>query len=220
MSTDDDLASPDEARVLGPAIEALLLLATEPLPEIALAEAVEAPVAAVRRVLQGLAAFYDQTGRGFQLREIAGGWQYATRPDQAELISRWVVEGQQNRLTQAGLETLAVIAYTQPVPRSRIAAVRGVNVDGVVRTLLARGLVAETGQDATTGAGLLTTTDYFLERLGLTSLSDLPPIAPHLPDATDLEAELTALAIVPEAGQNPHEPGPVQSGPGTMHDLQ
>ncbi|GAA2178760.1 hypothetical protein GCM10009785_02690 [Brooklawnia cerclae] len=201
----DEPAATDDPRALGAALEALLLLATEPLAEVVLAEAVDVPVAAVGHVLHDLATFYDATGRGFQLRRIAGGWQYATRPEQAELVSRWVVEGQQNRLTQAALETLAVIAYMQPVPRSRVSAVRGVNVDGVVRTLLARDLVAEQGQDAVTGAGLLTTTDYFLERLGLASLSDLPPIAPHLPEASDLEAELAALAIVPEISEENHE---------------
>ncbi len=186
------------AASLEPDLEALLLLATEPLPVSALAEAVDAPVEVVHQALHKLADFYDQTGRGFQLRQIAGGWQYATRPAQAEMISRWVVDGQQNRLTQASLETLAVIAYSQPVSRSRVSGVRGVNVDGVVRTLLGRGLITEASHDETTGAGLLITTDYFLERLGLASLDDLPPIAPHLPEAADLEAELAALAIIPD----------------------
>ena len=140
-----------------------------------------------------------------QLRQVAGGWRYGTRPAQAELISRWVIEGQQNRLTQASLETLAVIAYSQPVSRSRVSAVRGVNVDGVVRTLLARGLVTESGHDDSTGAGLLSTTDYFLERLGLAAVSDLPPIAPHLPEAADLAAELAALAIIPDDVEETYE---------------
>jgi segregation and condensation protein B len=181
-----------------PGLEALLLVATEPLPVELLAEAVDAPVEQVSAALERLAGFYEQTGRGFQLRQVAGGWQYATRPEQAELISAWVVDGQQNRLTQAALETLAVIAYSQPVSRSRVSAVRGVNVDGVVRTLLSRGLITEQSHDQTTGAALLGTTDYFLERLGLASLDELPPIAPLLPEAADLEAELTALAIIPE----------------------
>lgn len=179
-------------------LEALLIIATEPLPAELLASAVDAPIGAVRQTLEELRDFYDRTGRGFRLREIAGGWQYATRPEQAELISQWVIEGQQNRLSQASLETLAVIAYAQPVSRSRVSAVRGVNVDGVVRTLIARGLVSETARDETSGAGLLGTTDYFLERLGLASLEDLPPIAPHLPEAADLAAELSNLAIIPD----------------------
>lgn len=181
-----------------PELEALLLLATEPLPVVVLAETVRQPESVVTEALVDLKDFYDRTGRGFQLREVAGGWQYATRPEQADLISRWVVEGLQNRLSQASMETLAVIAYSQPVARSRVSAVRGVNVDGVVRTLIARGLIAEQDRDESTGAGLLCTTDYFLERLGLASLDDLPPIAPHLPEAADLAAELSALAIIPD----------------------
>lgn len=142
---------------------------------------------------------------GFNQLTPLGELRYGTRAAQAELISRWVIEGQQNRLTQASLETLAVIAYSQPVSRSRVSAVRGVNVDGVVRTLLARGLVTESGHDDSTGAGLLSTTDYFLERLGLAAVSDLPPIAPHLPEAADLAAELAALAIIPDDVEETYE---------------
>ncbi|MDR2620007.1 MAG: SMC-Scp complex subunit ScpB [Propionibacteriaceae bacterium] len=174
-------------------LEAVLLLADEPLEVARLSEAVAAPPGDVSAALAALADFYDTTGRGFCLREVAGGWRYYTRPEHAEMLSRWVVEGRQNVLSQAGLETLAVIAYTQPTTRARIGAVRGVNVDSAVRTLLARGLIAETGNDSDTGAGLLTTTTYFLERLGLNSLDDLPPAAPLLPDASALEAELAAL---------------------------
>ncbi|WP_341728341.1 SMC-Scp complex subunit ScpB [Brooklawnia sp.] len=179
-------------------LEALLLMASEPLPVVLLAETLGRPAKVVTEALGELKRFYDRTARGFQLREVAGGWQYATRTAQADLIARWVIEGQQNRLSQASLETLAVIAYSQPVARSRVSAVRGVNVDGVVRTLMARGLIAEQERDEITGAGLLRTTDYFLERLGLASLDDLPPIAPHLPEAADLAAELSALAIIPD----------------------
>lgn len=205
MTQTQNLAVGDDSDRLAAELEALLLLATEPLPLAVLAEAVETPSGIVQQTLGRLADFYDQTGRGFQLRQIAGGWQYATRTEHAELISRWVIEGQQNRLTQASLETLAVIAYSQPVSRSRISAVRGVNVDGVVRTLVARGLVTELGHDQNTGAVLLGTTDYFLERCGLASLDDLPPIAPHLPEAADLAAELAELAIIPEHVEDSNE---------------
>lgn len=183
----------DEAD-LAPALEALLLSATEPMPAVVLAEAAQAPTELVERVLDELADFYTTSGRGFQLRRIGGGWQYATRPEHHELISRWVIEGQQNRLTQAALETLAVIAYLQPVSRARVSGVRGVNVDGVVRTLLARDLIAEDGHDEITGAATLRTTEYFLQRLGLADLDELPDLAPYLPDATALEAELSELA--------------------------
>lgn len=179
---------------LQPNLEALLLLAEEPLPTVLLAQAVRAPEPLVDEALRSLAQWYDQTGRGFQLRNVGGGWRYATRQAQADLISRWVVEGRQSRLSQASLETLAVIAYLQPVSRSRVSAVRGVNVDGVVRKLLDRELVVEDGNDDQTGAATLATTDYFLARLGLESLDDLPGLAPYLPNATELEAELAAVA--------------------------
>lgn len=182
------------AEEIRPQLEALLLLATEPVAPALLAQIVEAPQDVVEAALGELATWYERTGRGFQLQNVGGGWRYATRPEHAQVIRRWVVEGQQNKLSQAGLETLAVIAYMQPVSRSRVSAVRGVNVDGVVRTLLARGLVTQDGNDDATGAATLRTTGYFLERLGLASLADLPPIAPLLPEASQLEAELINLA--------------------------
>lgn len=189
-------------------IEALLMMATEPMPPEALADATRASDDAVAQALEELTEFYDETGRGFQLVNIAGGWRYATRPEHDEIIKTWIVEGQQNKLTQASLETLAVIAYMQPVSRSRVSAVRGVNVDGVVRTLIARGLVVQEGNDEQTGASMLSTTDYFLERLGLASLTDLPPIAPLLPDANLLEQELAGLVEQnPEAAMKENSEG-------------
>ena len=179
-------------------LEAILIMATEALSVEELAHAVSAEESVVREALEALSEFYNETGRGFQLRNVAGGWRYATRPEHEEVIKPWIIEGQQNKLTQASLETLAVIAYMQPVSRSRVSAVRGVNVDGVVRTLIARGLVEQEGNDEQTGATMLRTTDYFLERLGLASLADLPPIAPLLPDANQLEQELAGLAGEPE----------------------
>jgi segregation and condensation protein B len=135
------------------ALEALLLMATEPLPAVELAQAVGVPVAAVESALLSLAAFYDETGRGFELRHVGSGWRYYTRPEHAPVVNRYVLEGQHGRLTQAALETLAVVAYLQPATRSRISAVRGVNVDGVVRTLLARDL--SSGQVATSVSAAL-----------------------------------------------------------------
>ena len=179
-------------------LEAILIMATEALSVEELAHAVSAEEAVVREALEALSEFYNETGRGFQLRNVAGGWRYATRPEHEEVIKTWIIEGQENKLTQASLETLAVIAYMQPVSRSRVSAVRGVNVDGVVRTLIARGLVEQEGNDEQTGATMLRTTDYFLERLGLASLADLPPIAPLLPDANQREQELAGPAGEPE----------------------
>ena len=124
---------------------------------------------------------------------MAGGWRYYTREEYAAVVEAFVLEGQQARLTQAALETLAVVAYKQPVSRARVSAIRGVNVDGVMRTLLTRGLVEEAGQDDETGANLYRTTSYFLERIGVTSLDELPELAPYLPDMDDLEDELAEM---------------------------
>lgn len=184
---------PDATEVSG-ALEALLLLADEPMGELTLAEAVGAPEAVVLEALEALATFYDETGRGFELRRVGGGWRYWTRVEHADVIAAHVVSGQSGRLSQAALETLAVIAYQQPVSRGRVAAIRGVNVDGVIRTLLARGLIEEAGHDVDTGAALFATTREFLEKMGLAGLDDLPPLAPHLPEVEELEAELSALA--------------------------
>jgi segregation and condensation protein B len=198
--------TPTAAEISG-ALEALLLLAEEPRRTDELAAAVGAPETVVGEALAALVAFYDETGRGFELRQVGGGWRYYTREEHAELIAASVLEGQQSRLSQAALETLAVIAYTQPISRGRVSAVRGVNVDGVIRTLIARGLIEEAGHDADSGAVVFATTSYFLERMGLRSLDDLPALAPHLPDAEVLEAELGQLAT-PPAGDDHGRPDP------------
>ncbi len=181
------------SETLAPALEALLMLATEPMAAAELAEATGEPEAEVTGALRELAAFYDSTGRGFELRHVGGGWRYYTRSEHAELIASWLLEGQRGTLSQAALETLAVVAYLQPISRGRVSAVRGVNVDGVMRTLATRELIEEVGRDEETGAHLFGTTGYFLERMGLASIEELPPLAPHLPDAGALEAELANL---------------------------
>jgi segregation and condensation protein B len=168
-------------------LEAVLLVTDEPVPAVTLAQVVERPTEEVERALGGLAAEYAQQGRGFELRTAAGGWRLYTRGDCAPWVERFVLDGQQARLTQAALETLAVIAYRQPVTRARVSAVRGVNVDGVVRTLVARGLVTEAGPDAESGGTLYVTTPLMLEKLGLDALSDLPSLAPLLPEIEDME---------------------------------
>ena len=171
---------------LRPSLEALLMIADQPLDETTLATAVGHPVADVTGALTELAAEYAEQGRGFELRNVAGGWRYYTREELAPVVEAFVLDGQQARLTQAALETLAVVAYRQPVSRARVSAIRGVNVDGVMRTLLTRGLVEEAGHDHSSGAHLYRTTSYFLERIGVTSLDDLPELAPYLPDLDDL----------------------------------
>lgn len=175
------------------ALEALLLLADEPMPIITLAQATRRPIEEVEPAVHALAEEYTEQGRGFDLREVAGGWRFYTRLECSPLIERWVLDGQQARLTQASLETLAVIAYQQPVSRGRVSAVRGVNVDGVIKTLLTRGLIEEAGTDDDSQAILYRTTGYFLERLGISSLEELPPLAEHLPDLGDLEEVLDSV---------------------------
>src|SRR6478672_11099585 len=174
---------------LRPALEAVLMVADQPLDDSTLATAVGYPVIEVVDALTALAEEYDESGRGFELRNVAGGWRFYTREEFAPVVERFVLEGQQARLTQAALETLAVVAYKQPVSRSRVSAIRGVNVDGVMRTLLTRGLVEEAGNDAETGAHLYRTTSYFLERIGVTSLDQLPELAPFVPDMDDSDLE-------------------------------
>ena len=171
---------------LRPSLEAILMVADQPLDQVTLASAVGYPVEEVATALADLAGEYDEQGRGFELRSVAGGWRYYTREEFAPVVEAFVLDGQQARLTQAALETLAVVAYKQPISRARVSAIRGVNVDGVMRTLLTRGLVEEAGQDGETGANLYRTTSYFLERIGVTSLDDLPELAPYLPDLNDL----------------------------------
>jgi segregation and condensation protein B len=177
---------PATDRTLG-ALEAVLMVADEPVPAAGLAAAVALPVTEVEEALRGLAAEYrGQRGgraRGFELREVGGGWRIYSAPAHADVVGTFVLDGQTARLTQAALETLAIVAYRQPISRGRIAAVRGVSVDGVVRTLLSRGLIEEAGHDGVGGATIYRTSRYFLERFGLRSLEDLPPLAPYLPEA-------------------------------------
>lgn len=175
------------------ALEALLLLADEPMSMMTLAQATRLPVETVEPVVKELAAEYTEQERGFDLREVAGGWRFYTRAECSPLIERWILDGQQAKLTQASLETLAVIAYQQPVSRGRVSAVRGVNVDGVIKTLLTRGLIEEAGTDDDSQAILYRTTGYFLERLGISSLEELPPLAEHLPDLGDLDEVLDSV---------------------------
>jgi segregation and condensation protein B len=184
-------AQDDPASSLGlrACLEAILLVADEPVAENLLAQIVERPTSEIAATLRELSADYTAEQRGFDLREVAGGWRFYTRAEFAGVVERFVSDGQEVRLTQAALETLAVVAYRQPVSRARVSAVRGVNCDGVMRTLVLRGLVEEAGTDAETGAILFQTTNYFLERIGLARLSDLPDLAPFLPDHLDDELD-------------------------------
>ena len=206
---------------LHPALEAVLMVADQPLDHLTLAQAVGHPPVDVEEALVELAGQYDADGRGFELRNVGGGWRYFTREAMAPAVERFVLEGQQARLTQAALETLAVVAYRQPISRSRISAIRGVNVDGVVRTLVTRGLLEEAGADAESGAVLYRTSSYFLERMGLASLEEMPEIAPLLPGIDDMDddvPEVAAPALTADADQVLDEPADQTEEPGDRAD--
>ncbi|WP_131737377.1 SMC-Scp complex subunit ScpB [Actinomadura roseirufa] len=182
MTEEPAPAGEAEAPGVRASIEAVLLVVDEPVAEITLAQLLERPRAEIGAALRELSAEYTAQGRGFDLREAAGGWRFYTRDACAPVVERFVTDGQQARLTQAALETLAVVAYRQPVSRARVSAIRGVNSDGVMRTLMLRGLIQDVGQEPETQAHLYRTTGYFLERLGLRDLDELPELAPYLPD--------------------------------------
>jgi segregation and condensation protein B len=182
-----DLPDLTEDAALDAALESLLLVVDTPAAEEVLATAVRQPVPRVTDALRRLSDRYTSERRGIDLRRVGDGWRFYTREQYAPFVERLLLDGQRSRLTRAALETLAVIAYRQPVTRSRVAAVRGVNVDGVIRTLLARGLIEEQGTDPDTGGIRYRTTELFLERLGLASLAELPPIAPLLPEVDSID---------------------------------
>ncbi|HEY0402753.1 MAG TPA: SMC-Scp complex subunit ScpB [Blastococcus sp.] len=178
-----ELRSPEE---LSGGLEALLFVMDDAVDEDTLAAALRCTVGQVGAGLADLAAGYDERRSGLTLRKVGEGWRLYTREEHAGVVERYLVDGQRSRLSQAALETLAVIAYRQPVTRARVSGIRGVGVDGVMRTLLSRGLVHEVGTDPDSGGGLYATTPLFLERLGLRSLADLPELAPLLPETSTM----------------------------------
>ena len=168
------------------ALEAILTVAETPLTLVTLAGALEVPIAAVKTEIEALQQEYaeanDGLGRGFEIREVGGGWRLYVRPQHDWAVKLLVANENPAKLSQAALETLAVIAYRQPISRGQISSIRGVNVDSVVRTLISRGLVSELYTDAETGASMFGTTEFLLEQLGINSLQELPAISPYLPD--------------------------------------
>jgi len=176
-----DLAELDDD-VLPRVLEALLLVVDTPVSAETLASATEQPVYRITDALHRMAEELADRSSGIDIREMGGGWRMYTRARFAPYVERLLLDGSRSKLTRAALETLAVVAYRQPVTRARVSAVRGVNVDAVIRTLVARGLITEAGNDSDTGATMFSTTELFLERLGLSSLTELPDIAPLLPD--------------------------------------
>lgn len=178
----------DNAYIKG-ALEAILMVATEPVSVKGLAFAIAATEADTDALLRDLAHEYAATEppRGFQLREVAGGWRFYSDPRYADVVAGFVTSGASGKLSIQALETLAVIAYRQPVTRAQIAAIRGVEVDSVVRTLVTRGLIQQAGTTQATGAILYETTDLFLEKMGMNSLEELAPLAPYLPEDDELD---------------------------------
>jgi segregation and condensation protein B len=181
------------------ALEAIILVATEPVPPQQLSDLMGLPLVVVEQLCDRLAEAYESAGHGFQLVRVAGGYRYQSHPDVAAYVERFVLDGQRARLSGAALETLAIVAYKQPISRAQIASIRGVDPDGVLRTLMARGYVDQVARDPGPGqAALFGTTVMFLEKLGLNSLDDLPAIAEFLPGADVVEALELGLRIRPE----------------------
>jgi segregation and condensation protein B len=185
----------------GRAIEAIVMVAVEPVPAELLAQLLERPVTDIEQHCADLAAGYAESGRGFELVKVAGGWRYQSHADLAPYVERFLLDGQRARMSSAALETLAIVAYKQPISRAQVASIRGVDPDGVLRTLQSRGYVTEVGRDHGPGQAILFgTTPAFLEKLGLVSLADLPPIAEFVPGAEVVEALEQGLRIEPQTG--------------------
>ena len=193
----DDNVHPDAVR----AIEAVVMVSPEPVEPQLLAQLLEVPVATVEALCQRLAQTYEEAGHGFQLVRVAGGYRFQSHPDLVPYVERFVLEGQSARLSAAALETLAIVAYKQPVSRAQVAAIRGVDPEGVMRTLQVRGYITEVARDPGPGQAVLWgTTPLFLEKLGLNSLADLPPLADFVPGADVLEALEEGLRVTPPDG--------------------
>ncbi len=199
MSTESHHVDRNDVQVVR-ALEAILMVAMEPVDPSLLAQLLEKPVSVVEDLCAGLAGAYAEAGHGFELVKVAGGYRLQSHPDVAAYVERFVLDSQQARISQAALETLAIIAYKQPISRGQVAAIRGVDPDAVMRTLHARGYITEVGRDDGPGQAVLYgTTPLFLERLGLESIEALPSIAEFVPDARVVEALEQGLRIVPQA---------------------
>lgn len=191
------------------AVEAIVMVAEEPVPPGLMAQLIEIPTGQVEAICDQLAEEYRAEGRGFELVRVAGGYRFRSHPDAESYVKRFVVSGQSSRLSSAALETLAIVAYKQPLSRAQVSAIRGVNAEGAMRTLQHRGLVQEVGRDPGPGqARLFATSSAFLERLGLDSLDELPPLVDFVPGAEVIEALETSLmadsrpAPLPESGNS------------------
>jgi segregation and condensation protein B len=182
------------------AIEAIVLVAVEPVPADLLAQLLEMPIMVIERLCHELAASYDEAGHGFQLVKVAGGYRFQSHADLSPYVERFLLDGQRARMSGAALETLAIVAYKQPISRGQVASIRGVDPDGVLRTLQARGYITEVARDSGPGQAILFgTTSSFLEKLGVDSLADLPPIAEFVPGPDVVEALEHGLRVEPNA---------------------
>lgn len=195
----DEMTDPTDQAELRRAIEAIVLVSEESVESTLLAELLEIPASEVEELCRALAASYEAENRGFALVPIAGGWRYQTHPDMAHYVERYVLDGQVSRLSAAALETLAIIAYKQPISRNQVASIRGVSADGVMRTLESRGYITEFARDPGPGKAVLYgTTPAFLERLGLSSLDELPTLVDFVPGTDVVEALETTLMVGPD----------------------
>ena len=193
----------DESIEVRQAVEAIVMVAEEPVPPGLMAQLIEIPTGQVEAICAQLAEEYQAEGRGFELVRVAGGYRFRSRPEAESYVKRFVVSGQSSRLSSAALETLAIVAYKQPLSRAQVSAIRGVNAEGAMRTLQQRGLVQEVGRDPGPGnARLFATTSAFLERLGLDSIDDLPPLVDFVPDAEVIEALETSLMADNRSGSS------------------
>jgi segregation and condensation protein B len=202
------------------AIEAILLVAVEPVPADLLAQLLEMPTAVIDGLCAELAASYEQAGHGFQVAKVAGGYRLQTHPDLSPYVERFLLDGQRARMSGAALETLAIVAYKQPISRAQVASIRGVDPDGVLRTLQARGYITEVARDSGPGQAILFgTTPAFLEKLGLASLAELPPIAEFVPGPEVVEALEHGLRVEPIPPNNIQTDSPTGMQTGVPSDV-
>lgn len=208
---DDRADSPVESPVSKPldastvrALEAIVLVASDPVSPELLAEILEIPSDSVVAICESLATAYEEAGHGFQLIKVAGGYRYQSHPDAAAYVERFILDGQRARLSGAALETLAIVAYKQPISRAQIASIRGVDPDAVLRTLQSRGYIDQAGRDPGPGQAVLwATTPLLLEKLGIDSINDLPAIAEFMPEADVVEALESGLRVSPIVADEP-----------------
>ena len=218
LTVDTEVATPIDADLVR-ALEAIILVATDPVPVDLLAQILGHREAVVESLCASLAAAYEEAGHGFQLVRVAGGFRYQSHPDVAVYVERFILDGQKARLSGAALETLAIVAYKQPISRAQIASIRGVDPDGVLRTLQGRGYIDQVGRDPGPGQAVMWgTTPAFLEKLGINSVNDLPPIVEFIPGADIVEALEVGLRISKNDDLDVSTPEPVSVPVEAEHD--